>query len=57
MANAKRLTIVTDRELEDALRAEQRRLAHELALEASLSSVAAMAIRRGLRVPADADQG
>lgn len=46
-----KLTVVADRELEEALRTEQTRLREKLGLNTSLSAVAAMAIRNGLRGP------
>ena len=46
-----KLTVLADRGLEEALRAEQARLRDKLGLDTSLSAVAAMAMRNGLKAP------
>ncbi|MDO6458047.1 hypothetical protein Q4494_13235 [Celeribacter halophilus] len=46
--NPEKLTVLADRDLADALRAEREKIAREQGLKVSLSAVAAMALRRGL---------
>ncbi|MBU2890389.1 hypothetical protein [Celeribacter halophilus] len=46
--NPEKLTVLADRDLADALRAEREKIARKQGLKVSLSAVAAMALRREL---------
>ena len=51
-----KLTVLADRDLAAALRAERDRIAREIGLKTSLSATAGMLIRRGLEAEREASR-